>query len=741
MTTRLVSIVTPCLNAAGHLPGCLDSVAQQTYGNVEHIVVDGGSDDGTTSLLRRTAGIRWISETDQGQSDAIAKGFSMARGTILSWLNADDILFPGAVQKVVQAFDTAPRPQWVYGRGLILRPDGSRTVEPARAISDGEFDFGNPMVQPSTFFLSDLLQSVGSVDPDLHLAMDLDLWLRFIDRGAPRLFMPNLLSQMTYGSESKTGRIPVEAFLEEEYTIYRAHGRTDAAYLALGAIAAYRALRGLRIAPAAFDREVEGVFAWARRTDPDVAFAAVRAAARASAVFAETKAGGRLTPWSLRHLLHREAWTFSGSRRRLIHGLTRKPIYRLLNTSRARSTHPRSFGEAPRLPDNSQVGSPTGNAARNPSRILCHEWLTTYGGSDQVAARLARILDIQHVATYAAWPETVESLLPDASVQVLGPGGGLVARHWRWLLPVMPLAWRRLDLGAYPLVVTSAHSVVNSVRPRPDALLVSYCHTPMRYAWEWRAEAARLPSPLRPLLMPGAAVLRRVDRRWAQRVDLFLANSRFVAGRIAHCYGAPSLVVHPPIDTAFWTPGDPTEREDYFLLSGRMVAYKRPDIVVRAAASAKKRLVVAGSGPLMGGLQRMATPNVEFIPAPSTEQLRDLYRRARGYVFAGVEDFGMSIVEAQACGTPVIAHDEGGARESVVAGTTGRLVDVDAREALADALRTFDPGEFDAAEIRRHSLRFDASRFDEKVRWAVDRAAHADWEALTEHPDWAAVEG
>lgn len=370
---------------------------------------------------------------------------------------------------------------------------------------------------------------------------------------------------------------------------------------------------------------------------------------------------------------------------------------------------------------------------------VCHEWLTTFGGADQVAARITRVLDAREVFTFAAQAGTVARLF-DRPVREIGPNSRLAQNHWQWFLPVMALAWRRLDLDSFDLVVTSAHSCVNAVRPPATTILVSYCHTPMRYAWEWKAEAARLARPVRPLLGPVAAALRRADRRWARRVDLFLANSKFVAGRIARFYGASSLVVHPPIDTAFWTPGDPSEREDYFLLSGRMVAYKRPDIVVRAAVSAKKRLVVAGSGPMMGSLQRIATPRVEFIPDPSADQLRDLYRKARGYVFAGIEDFGMSIVEAQACGAPVIAHNEGGALETVLAGATGHLINVDGVEALATALRVFDPEDLDPVEIRRHSLRFDASRFDEKVRWAVGRAADADWKGLAEHPDWAAVE-
>lgn len=192
---------------------------------------------------------------------------------------------------------------------------------------------------------------------------------------------------------------------------------------------------------------------------------------------------------------------------------------------------------------------------------LCHEWLTTFGGSDQVAARLAETVGISEVFTYVARQDAVAQLFPDTRVTTIGPRRQISQRHWQWFLPHMPLAWRRLDLSSFDAVVTSSHAAVNAVRPRDDAVLISYCHTPMRYAWEWRSERSRFPAPLRPLVPVMAAVLRAADRRWAQRVDLFLANSRFVAGRIATAYGKPSLVVHPPIDTSYWRPGGTTERE------------------------------------------------------------------------------------------------------------------------------------------------------------------------------------
>ena len=367
--------------------------------------------------------------------------------------------------------------------------------------------------------------------------------------------------------------------------------------------------------------------------------------------------------------------------------------------------------------------------------ILCHEWLTTYGGSDQVAARLAGVLKISTIATYAAWPETVDRLFPRSEVRVIGPKGASASAHWRWFLPQMPSAWRTLDLSSYDLVVTSSHATVNAVRPRRDALLISYCHTPMRYAWEWKSELGRVPLAARPFWGVAAAALRRADRRRAQRVDLFLANSRFVAERIGRFYGKPSLIVNPPVTTSFWTPGE-EPREDYFLISGRMVAYKRPDLVVQAAVASNQRLIVAGTGPMLPTMKRAAHGRIEFVEAPSNDELRTLYRQARAYLFAGVEDFGMSIVEAQSCGTPVIAYANGGALETVIPGVNGELVDDAHASAFSTAMKEFDPSSYDPAAVRDSALRFDVGMFDRMITWAVDRAVSREWSMIEDHPSW-----
>jgi glycosyltransferase involved in cell wall biosynthesis len=332
---------------------------------------------------------------------------------------------------------------------------------------------------------------------------------------------------------------------------------------------------------------------------------------------------------------------------------------------------------------------------------------------------MATALGIADVYTFASDPELARALFGERTVHTHPLGSSDAARrHWRWFLPLMPRAWSTTDLSGYDVVVTSSHSCTNAIRVPPRTAIVSYCHTPMRYAWEWRSELGRLPVPLRPAWPAAAAVLRAADRSWARRVTAFVANSKHVASRIRAAYGRDANVVYPPIDTSYWTPGAPSGREDFLLFAGRLVPYKRADVAVRAAALAGVPVVVAGSGPDWDRARRMSGDLVSFVHRPDRETLRDLYRRARAVVNPGVEDFGMTMAEAQACGTPVIALNAGGARE-MVGPTTGLLYDDPSPRGLADAIRGFDAAAFDAGAARAAAQRFTVERFDDEIRAVV----------------------
>lgn len=358
---------------------------------------------------------------------------------------------------------------------------------------------------------------------------------------------------------------------------------------------------------------------------------------------------------------------------------------------------------------------PWARSGDRPRVAVCHEWLTTLGGADKVAALLSRHFDAELFAAFALRPELAAELgVRGRLVTSRLNGVASSGRNWQYLLPVMSTVWRQLDLTGFDVVLTSSHAAVNAVPATPGARRISYCHTPMRYAWEWRAEQARLPRPARPVLRPAAALLRRADRRWSANVDTYVANSRFVADRIRRAYGREAVVVHPPIDVDRWTYDASVEPDDYFLVAGRLVGYKQPVVAVRAARAVGARVVVAGDGPALAEIDA-SDPGITVVRSPDDAELLELYRRARALVLPGVEDFGMTVLEAQACGTPVIARAAGGTLDSVVPGVTGELVRTGTVGDFAEVLDRFDRQRYDPLVIRRHAEAFSAERFVEQM--------------------------
>lgn len=345
--------------------------------------------------------------------------------------------------------------------------------------------------------------------------------------------------------------------------------------------------------------------------------------------------------------------------------------------------------------------------------IVAHEWLTTAAGSDKVAAELVDVSGARAILCLSARTEVVETLGIEVPVHQSRIGRwARSGNRWHLVLPLMPLIWGSLRLAGVDTLITSSHSLVNSI-PRTGRR-VCYCHTPVRYGWEWRMERGRLPRPLRPFLGPGAAILRRWDRRASRNVDVYVANSAYIADRIERAYGRSATVVHPPIDIERF-PLSVEPRCDPFLVAGRLVSYKRVDIAVRAATSADVALTVAGSGPETATLRRSAGPSVRFVDAPSDDELVELLQRARAVLHPGIEDFGMLLVEAQACGTPVIARGAGGALETVDPSVSGLLVNSDRVEEWAAAMTSFrDPGSPSARRDR--AMRFATEVFRRRIR-------------------------
>ena len=354
---------------------------------------------------------------------------------------------------------------------------------------------------------------------------------------------------------------------------------------------------------------------------------------------------------------------------------------------------------------------------------LVHDWLTGMRGGEKVLEAIAELFPdatmytLLHVRGSVSAP-LERHPLRRSFVQWLPSA----ARHYRQYLPLFPTAIEQFDFDPYDLVISTSHCAAKSVVVPGRARHVCYCHSPMRYAWDQfdsyfgPAQVGRTASRL---LRPVLARLARWDAATAGRVDSYVANSHYVAGRIARYYNRESIVVYPPVDTNFYRPDPLRSPEPFFLIVSALVPYKRLDIAIRACAAVGAALKIIGKGPEEARLRRLAETvgaDVEFSGWLEDEEIRDLYQRSRAVLMPGIEDFGLVPVEAQACGRPVVALAEGGAVESVVDGVTGVLVQGPSVEAFAAALRDVSSREFDTAAIRRHAESFSKARFQEQFR-------------------------
>lgn len=350
---------------------------------------------------------------------------------------------------------------------------------------------------------------------------------------------------------------------------------------------------------------------------------------------------------------------------------------------------------------------------------VAQDWMVNYAGSERVVEEILRAFPDSDLLTTLFESELLPPPLRKAKPSFLQRIPSATKYH-EWLLPLMPLAWAlREPVRDVEAVVSSSHACAKAVRVAAGIPHLCYCHTPMRYAWDFASEKQRFPPLTRPMARLLMAWFRRWDRATADRVDVFVANSNAVAGRIHRFYGRPARVIYPPVRTDEFTPGG--ERTDTFLYVGRLTGYKRPDLVVDAFSGLRERLVVVGEGQLGERLRARAASNVTFLGAVDQATLLSLYRSARALVFPVDEDFGIAMAEAQACGTPVIGLNSGGARDIVEHGVTGWLVEAPTTELVQDAVRKAARTELDPAEIRRRSERFSAARFHSEITASVEQ--------------------
>jgi glycosyltransferase involved in cell wall biosynthesis len=363
---------------------------------------------------------------------------------------------------------------------------------------------------------------------------------------------------------------------------------------------------------------------------------------------------------------------------------------------------------------------------------IVHDWLAEYAGSERCTESFTKL-----------WPDSdifsLVDILDDEQRNIILKGKHpktsfiqnlpFAKRNHRIYLPLFPYAIEQFDLSDYNMVISSSHAIAKGVLTRYDQLHICYCHTPIRYAWDLYfryLEDAGLKTGLKAWYIK--RTLHRM-RLWdviaSRRPDYLIANSNHIAKRIKKVYGREAEVIYPPVDVDKFAID--SNKEDYYLTASRFVHYKRIDLIVESFNSMPdKKLLVVGGGPEEKKIKSIAKKNIEILPFQDQNSLKKLMQKAKAFVFAADEDFGIVVVEAMACGTPVIAWNGGGTKESVINGETGILYKEQNVNSIIDAINEFEKSgnKFSPELIRKHSEKFSRKNFEDKIRdYVADKTA------------------
>jgi glycosyltransferase involved in cell wall biosynthesis len=355
---------------------------------------------------------------------------------------------------------------------------------------------------------------------------------------------------------------------------------------------------------------------------------------------------------------------------------------------------------------------------------IVHEWFAEYAGSERVVESFTNIW--QNADVFAL----VDLLNEDERRIILKskkPKTSFIQKmpfaktKHRYYLPLFPFAIERFDFTEYDIIISSSHAVTKGLKKTPNQLHISYCHSPMRYAWdntELYLGQANISKGLKGFAARKIInYLRKWDLKTASRPDFLIANSKFIAGKIKRIYNRDADVIYPPVDINKFDYVN--EKEDYFLTASRMVPYKRVDLIVEAFSKmTDKKLKVVGQGPEFKNIKNRATPNIEFLGYKNDKELKALLQKAKAFVFAAEEDFGITVVEAMACGTPVIALNKGGTAETVIDCKTGILFNLQNAESIREAVFKFNEiaGSFDPQKISDYARQFNREIFENKIK-------------------------
>lgn len=359
---------------------------------------------------------------------------------------------------------------------------------------------------------------------------------------------------------------------------------------------------------------------------------------------------------------------------------------------------------------------------------LVHDWLNQIGGAEDVLETLARHYPESPIYTSIYAPQIMPECYRNWDIRTLWTDKlPAIQRRHQMYLPLYPLAWNNLRLSEYDVILSNKSGFCHGLHFDSRALHICYCLAPTRYVWQLDNYLAgeELPPLAKSLLKPVVALLRRWDYAAAQRVSHFIAISSAIKERIRRFYDREAEVVFPPVDTARFQPAAPEAVGNYYLVVSRLAPYKRIDLAVRAATELGLPLKIAGSGRDLERLRALAGDTVEFLGYVPDDALAQLMAKCKALLFPGLEDFGITPVQAQAAGRPVIAYRGGGALDTVVPARTGEFFNEATADSLKSVLLRFDAGAYDQETIRRHALKFDTAVFRQRISAYVEQA----WQA------------
>ncbi|MCS7464259.1 glycosyltransferase [Paenibacillus doosanensis] len=354
---------------------------------------------------------------------------------------------------------------------------------------------------------------------------------------------------------------------------------------------------------------------------------------------------------------------------------------------------------------------------------LVHDYLNQYGGAERVLECFMDMFPDAPVYTIISDLDRMPRRFKQANIiNSFVQNVPFSKKHYKKMLSLLPHAVESFDLRSYDVILSSSSAFAKGIITNPSQIHICYCHTPMRYVWDlYHQYLAEIHNPIYKNVLP--FILHKI-RNWdyvnSQRVDYYIANSENVSRRIRKYYNLPSEVIHPPV--AFDRFGAPTESGDYFLIVSRLIPYKRIDLVIEAFNRLQLPLVIIGDGYDRSRLQKLAGPTVQLLGYQSDEVISQYYAGCKAFILAGEEDFGITPLEAQANGKPVIAYGKGGALETVAEGTSGVFFREPSADSLIQSLKHFNTLSFDSQIIRQHADQFNETRFKNQISSFIDNA-------------------